>query len=535
MARTSIIGGEADHRSFMGGEVPTWRIGVIAVALVAFMLLAMLGGAVGAGIGVALLAVSWVLTAATARGSIAQRVMTRGRLKSRRKHGTVLFEPYESGRWELLKKESGSKDRAVRAEATRQAAGVRELPDGAAWMGWLSRAAREPGIAWHAPPGRQPYLSVAFAVSGQIRGLESQAATDRAAQRWGRFQAHLGGVDALARSVQTVTRVLPPDSARHQAWVVQNVDENLPSEVVESYGDLINRVDRSTMIQRHYVVLRWPINSQFRHVAGRYGRGRAGWRALMRTEIESMESQLRSSGHENVRPLSAAQLAAVIRHMQDPSHPIDKVKGVDPESLGVASRDEYSSHVVKGKDAEWWHRTAQIRASDLAIGERGSMWLSGLLSAPGDGSLRTVSCYSWVIPATVARRRAKLDRIRDAGDQISRRKKGQMADEETRMRLEAADRRRADLEPGKPHAGSSWIAYVTVSAKSRDGLAAACRHTSEVAAREVGVERLTWMDTLQSAASGCTWPLARGMEPPPTPAGDRMVAAMAGHGSKEEL
>src|SRR5699024_11115439 len=126
-------------------------------------------------------------------------------------------------------------------------------------------------------------------------------------------------------------------SARHQAWVVQNVDENLPSEVVESYGDLINRVDRSTMIQRHYVVLRWPINSQFRHVAGRYGRGRAGWRALMRTEIESMESQLRSSGHENVRPLSAAQLAAVIRHMQDPSHPIDKVKGVDPESLGVAS------------------------------------------------------------------------------------------------------------------------------------------------------------------------------------------------------
>ena len=89
-------------------------------------------------------------------------------------------------------------------------------------MGWLQFGRGEPGIAWHAPVGEQPYLSVTFMVAGQLRGIESSAVMARAAEGWGAFLASRAVPSVLVSDVQTTTRVLPADTAMQE--YVQLVD-----------------------------------------------------------------------------------------------------------------------------------------------------------------------------------------------------------------------------------------------------------------------------------------------------------------------
>lgn len=539
MTRTSILGGETHHRTLLGGSVPTWKVAVLGVAGAIGVLLTMFNGGPGFVAGVVVVAVAYALTITTPRGSIVQRLVARYRWRDRTTRGTVRYVPFDQGQWDALAGQATAKSSKVRTDAARQAVWLRETPDGASGMGWLERRPRQPGIAWHAPVGEPSYLSVAFEVSGQIRGLESDATTDAAAAGWGRFLASLGAYDSLARMAQTITRVLPPDSARHQAWLVENLDPETPAEVARSYDELLRMADASTMIQRHYVVVRWPLGSAFRRAAERHASGRRGWRLLMQQEVSSITSRLRATGHAWVRPLSAAQTAAVMLHMQCPDRPIDQVSGVDPDQLGLASADDYSAHVVAvtdpatGEESEWWHRTARITADALATVQRSSLWLMPLLS--GGPGLRTLSFHTWVVPAAQARATARKDRTRDRADQKARSDAGRDEDDEAEVRLSSAERRARDLRPGRQNAGVEWIGYLTVSGRSRAELVQVCRRVQAIAADDLGIEQLDWLDTYQSAASGCTWPIARGLRAPAERSRDKVMSGLAGHGAKESL
>ncbi|GAA4427232.1 hypothetical protein GCM10023169_26930 [Georgenia halophila] len=542
MVRTSVLGGEAGYRSTLGGSVPPWRLSVLGGALAVLIALTAAYAEPGLVVGAAVLVLAWALTQPTKHGSILDRAVARRRRRDKLRDGTVYYQPFEAEDWEALAAQSRARSRKVRAAAVRQAAAVRETPDGADGMGWLERRPEQPGIAYHGPRGEQPYLSVAFEVSGQLRGLESEAATDGAAAKWGRFLYRFGDTDAPARMVQTVTRVLPPDLARHQAWMLEQLDPDVPIELAASYDELVHLVDQSTMIQRHFVAVRWPLTGPFYRAAERYGPGKEGWRRLMAEEVRSVRSALRAAGHEKVEPLTAARLAAVILHMQDPSRPIDRVHDADPERIGVKSRDEYAAHVVEaidpvtGEARQWWHRTMRIRAQDMATIERSSMWLTPLLSRTDDGTLRTVSINCWMVPASQARTFARLDRTRDQADAVARSSRGRIDSEEGGVRLTAVQRRARDLAPGNQNAGVEWVAHVTITARSREQLARACRSLGEVVRRDLGVEgALEWLDTYQSAASGCTWPIARGLKPPSIKTRDKATDALAGHGAKEAL
>lgn len=542
MARTSIIGGESRHRSRLGGSIPTWRLAAIGIAFAIGMFLTLILAEVGIVIGVLLIGGTWLLTATTSRGSILERLVARERWKERTERGLLRFQPFDQDEWDALAAKSRAKSKRVREDARMQAAAMRDLPDGASGMGWLQRQPRQPGIAWHDVLGEEPYLSVAFEVSGQLRGLESDRASEAAAIAWGRFLAGLSRSESVAKAVQVLTRVLPPDSARHQAWLLRTLDPNVPPAIARSYDQLVRKADDSAMIQRHFVVVRWPITTAFRRAARRFGEGQDGWRAFMRREIASMSAALRGAGHHEVDALSAARLTAVITHMQNPDHPIDRVVGIDPDRLGLPTLpDEWSAHVVNvtdpdtGEERQWWHRTGRIRAEDMATVRRDSMWLSSLLSGTGDGTLRTLSFQLWAVPAHVARSQTRLDRTRDRADQIARSKSGKIEDEEAQLRLTSSERRAADLAPGSRQAGIEWVGYLTVSARSREELGEACRRAQELAEKDMGVERLEWQDTYQAAASGCTWPIARGIQPPSLMGRDRLLGAMTGHGAKESL
>lgn len=448
-----------------------------------------------------------------ATGSRWERRVMRRRMVVSRAAGRDVYVPYSDEKWEAAQ-QLASTDRRAGARAL---AALRQMPDGADGMGWLDMRPKHPGIAWHAPEGEEAYLSVAFAVTGQIRGIESQASLERAAERFGTFQGSLGATTSLARGVQTLTRVLPPDSAVHEAWVLANLDHDAPTTVLRSYDRLLTMLRNNTMIQRHYVVITWPITDEFRTQAAARGVKQDGWRELMRIEIAAMVRRLRNARMGEVQPLTARQTAAVIRHMQNPSWPIDQAGDVDPTMFGEPGVNRWGTHVVEsvdpdGRPVTWLHRTAQVNAGDFETSARTSLWTLPLLSGMSGSVIRTVSFNRVIIPKAEAMSAARTDVVRDRGSQRARAEQGALADDNVAVSLNAAQRRRQDLMPGSMHAGVAWVGYVTVSAQTPQELDAAVRATNDTAATGLGIARLRWQDSYQSAASGTTWPIGRGVK-----------------------
>lgn len=525
MSRASVLGGESAKRGFFGGGPSRRRttalVGSTAVGLVLVLWLDM----VGVVLAVVIVATAVLAASGRAGHSPLERLVARQRLRDGRRRGTDVFEPFDSERWDELVQAGDRRSR-------KQAAAMRQMPDGADGMGWLDLRSGVPGVAWHVPFGEESYLSVAFEISGQLQGLESQASVDAAAEAFGRFQASLGSLSSLATGVQTLTRVLPPDSALHERWVLDQLDHGAPPVLLRSYDELVRHMSAGAMVQRHFVVVRWPRSAQFDAAAARYGQGRDGWRLLMRDEVESVARRLQVARLGTVRVLTARQTAAVIRHMQNPSWPVDQVSDVDATNFGQAGRNERDAHVViapgpSGALETWYHRTAMLPAEGLAVAARDSLWVMPILTGLRAPVIRTLSFNRIIVPTGKATRDARNDVVADQADRISRQRSGKLADDETDVRLSAAQRRRNDLRPGSGHAGVEWVTHLTVSARSRDELEANVRLVSEACETGLGQEWLRWMDSYQSAASGLTWPIARGIESTRQTFGDRLERRLA--------
>ena len=248
--------------------------------------------------------VVYVATVRTHRGSPLVRWQKARGWTQRRRTGTDRFAPVAT-RPEGLAVAGGS--RRQRQAAAKAWAAYRDWPDGAEGMHWLQRGRGEAGIAWHTPTGEDAYLSVAFAVEGQIRGIESDRYLSAAMTAWGDLLARYGSPSLLPNRVQSLTRVVPVDSAYHEAWVWGQLDDDhaVPA-LVASYDEVVRLVSRSGLMQRHYVVLRWPLTPTFLAAAPRRGPAQAGWRSLMSAEIRSVSSHLAAAKLGEVAPVTAA-------------------------------------------------------------------------------------------------------------------------------------------------------------------------------------------------------------------------------------
>ncbi|MEO8093665.1 MAG: hypothetical protein ABI632_01905 [Pseudolysinimonas sp.] len=536
------LGGESGHRSFFGGTHSRSRIaflvvfvggGMIGTPLIGWPALAI--AAVGVG-------VTLLVTTRTHRGTIASRARSRRRWRDRVASGADEFVPYEVAAWDQLTEAAkAAKGRRARWEARRAIAGMRGTPDGADGMGWLQFGRGEPGIAWHAPVGEQSYLSVAFTVTGQLRGIESASVMARAAESWGAFLAARAVPSSLVTDVQTMTRVLPSDTALQEFWVLGALDRTAPIEAVQSYEEVLRRTGEGAMVQRHYVVVKWPLTATFTDAARKYGEGRDGWRGLMREEIAAAYRGLTDSRTGTVDVLSARQLTAVLLHQQNPSRPIDYVADVHPSQLGVRSYDEFSAHVVEGVDpatgkpVEWWHRTAKIEAAALATAPRTQLWMLELLIGRDLPFIRSVSFHIHLVPAAEAKAAAQRDLVRDQAAAMSKSEHGQIDLDETGTQMSASRRRRVDLRAGSGHHGASWVGYVTISVRSRDELSRASRQLEETCATGLGIEYLDWQDSYQAAASGTTWPIGRGLTANDQSFSARVYRRLAGKSEKEAI
>lgn len=546
---TRYLGGEGAHRSFFGGTHSRGRIFFVLLFFIATLVLTPIFGIWGIAIGVVGGGVTILVTASTHRGSIAERRTRRARWAARVAAGTDAFEPYEVGAWDQLQRKvddaallKGRGSRQARWAAARELAAMRANPDGSDGMGWLQMARRVPGIAWHAPVGESQYLSVTFSVEGQLRGIESTAVMSRAAQSWGSFLAARAASSSLVGDVQMTTRVLPADTAENEWWASESMDPDAPAEAVASYEEVLRLTGQNAMVQRHFVTVKWPLNESFYSAAEKYGRGRDGWRGLMESEISATARGLREARMGRVTVLSARETTAAILHMQNPDRPIRWMSDiVSPSDTGVRSYDEFSAHVVSGFDpldgrpVEWWHRTAAIRADALSASARTQLWVLGLLIGEQLNFVRTIAFHLHLVPAAEAKAAARQDLVRDAADSQSRLEAGQLDNDVTGVHMSAARRRRDDLISGSQHHGASWIGYVTISVRSREELARASRQLEDACQTSLGIERLDWQDSYQAAASGTTWPIARGLRAGRATFATRVYDRLAGKSEKEAI
>ena len=77
--------------------------------------------------------------------------------------------------------------------------------------------------------------------------------------------------------------------------------------------------------------------------------------------------------------------------------------------------------------------------------------------------------------------------------------------------------------------------YITISARDRDELARSSRQLEETCAGSAGIDHHDWQDSFQSAASGTTWPIGRGLATAGRSMSSRLYAKLAGRTEKESI
>jgi hypothetical protein len=90
------------------------------------------------------------------------------------------------------------------------------------------------------------------------------------------------------------------------------------------YTGLLAQLAGSSFVQRHYVVVLWNVDEQFKAIAGRHRPGLEGWLDVVIPEGDAARRRLTDAMYRNVRALSGPQVAAVLRHLQHPDWPIDR-------------------------------------------------------------------------------------------------------------------------------------------------------------------------------------------------------------------
>ncbi|MGC4174335.1 SCO6880 family protein [Demequina sp.] len=514
--RTAFLAGTAGYRTMLGeGPQRRSRLGqivAVAVAMLGAVVAQLPGLLVGGAIGLVVM----LLTNPSLNGDLIGKAINWWRWRTRTKAGMDQYVPFTEDAERSAMNTAG-------ARARRRALGaVRQMPDGAAGMGWLQNGAGVTGIAWHQPPnGEAEYLSVAYEVEGRMRGFESRDNLNRGSEQWGAFLASLGADFSLCKQVQVLTRVLPPRAVLHERWAADHIDPALRAtrfgmDLLSSYSEVLANAEAIGTVQRHYVVVRFDVDRDFRARARRVGPDVEGWRRLMVTEIAAMTRRLELAGVGRVRPLSARQVAAMIRHCQQPSKDPDYVADIDPCNFGVASHDSRSVYVTEDPGVDGNYRytaTARIEAPNVDASAKNMFWIHEWLTNMPEPIIRSISFHVRVIPARIALPAARKDETRDTADVAARIKAGALAADDAEAKRVAATIRANELRPGTGHHGVEWIGFVTLTARSLEDLERQSRILTEKAATGLGVRRLEWCREYQSAAAGYTWPIARGLVP----------------------
>lgn len=506
VGRTARLGGEVRGRGLFGGSRSRAGNAVMIVALAVGLLFALgVGGLVGVVTAAAVVAVAYVASRqspATGRSPGWEVLLAlRWRHKVRRRE--VELVPVR-----LAAPRPMPRTRAERRETVRWAKTVRDQAPGLEGVQWLTGGPGAPAVLFHRPPGVKPYLSVCMEVDGQPPGLRAQRDYDRAAEAYGRLLARLAREDGLIQGIQSITRIVPLDSAEHERWAADHIDVQAPAGLAESYAELVHMTAGVSEMVRHFLVLRFPLSLRFGREAAAYGDGDESWVRLVTAQAEWVASLAAAADLRNPRLLTPHRMAALLRHLQNPAYPLDQTVDVTPSTWLRRQRAERRAVVV---DDGCWHRVALIPRSGVTPEPVHTRWIAPLLHGIDTPVVRTISLMVAVQPAAQARRRAREDVTVDQGLRDEALRRGAIDDGTHAVQLSSSAQRLADLQPGSGIHGAYWSGFVSVTASDRDAVMKASTTVTD-SAGECGIGHLDWLDGRHEEALPTTWPVWRGME-----------------------
>lgn len=487
--RRVVLGGETRGRGIIGGSrAPLEWVGLLLSALLALPVF--LSGPLNwarFGAGVLVLAVAfgmWTPFPGPLGGRSLAAVLT-GELRFWvRRTREPVFVP---GRRFTVPESVG----VVRAADT-------ELPDGTPMV-----------VLRHTNPGRQHFYTAAFEMLGDSAGIEADWQFGESHEGWGRFLATMARQGSLIRTVQTVTRIVPYDTADHSKWVMDRLPAEVDSRLAQSYVELLDQVSGQTEQHRSWVVFRMPVSAAFTLQARRLGQADNGEVRLVTRQLAGLMQRAAGYGLA-LRPLSEARLSAVMRSLQDPDWPIDKLGGLTFDRAWLPLDQRHRRHVVvASQNGFWFSRTAVVPTDGMEPGRFAPDFLHPLLSDVTPSVVRTISTVVDLVPVHVARSRAKNDVTLDkaASKEASR----SVSDGSEEEQLNASTQRLRDLRPGTGHQGADWAMVITIGSPSVEELSIACQQVED-AAEEAHITHLRWLDGDHPAGLVASLPLGRGLE-----------------------
>ncbi|MBN1172916.1 MAG: hypothetical protein JXA67_12140 [Micromonosporaceae bacterium] len=506
VGRTARLGGEVRGRGLFGGSRSRAGNVVMLVALAVGLVFALsVGGLVGVVTAAVVVAGAYVASrqSPTTGRSPGWEVLLALRWRAKVRRREVELLPVH-----LAQPQPVARTRAERRQLMQWAKTVRDEAPGLEGVQWLTVGQDGPAVLLHHPPGAKPYLSVCLEVAGQPPGLRAQRDYDRAAEAYGRLLARLAREDGLIGGIQSITRIVPLDSAEHERWAADHIDVDAPAGLAESYAELVHMTAGVSEMVRHFLVLRFPLTLRFAREASVYGEGDESWVRLVTMQAEWVSSLAAAADLRNPRLLTPHRLAALLRHLQHPGYPLDQTVDVTPTTWLRRQRAERRAVVV---DDEWWHRVAVIPRSGVTPEPVHTRWIAPLLHGIDTPVVRTISLMVAVQPAAQARRRAREDVTVDQGIRDEALRRGAVDDGTQAVQLSSSAQRLADLQPGSGIHGAYWSGFVSVSATDRDTVMRASTTITD-AAGECGIGHLDWLDGRHAEALPTTWPVWRGME-----------------------
>jgi hypothetical protein len=362
-------------------------------------------------------------------------------------------------------------------------------------------------------PGGRAFQTVAWEMVGARAGFDNDYMLGADQERYGKLAAAVITAEPRVVGLQQVSRVGSYDMADHVHWIAGKIPTGTNQRLIDSYINLLDIGGEQSDQTRTWLVARIRDGALVDDVADDdEDQDLDGeQRSLLSVEqIADSVSQIAALQGIQLRALSGPRLAAVIRGLQDPDHPLDQTAAMTWDSAWAPWETWHARHmVVHGSVRRWWTRTAILPADAVAPGALPADFLWPLIGSMTPTLVRTISTHIELIPAAKARGTVRDHVTADAAAE------GEAAgstvdDGAADQQLSLSQQHLVDLAAGSGHHGAAWVATVTIQAPSLRDLERATKQLRS-AAEEAAITRLDFVDGWHEGAFCTTLPLAHGM------------------------
>jgi hypothetical protein len=348
-------------------------------------------------------------------------------------------------------------------------------------------------------------MSAVVRVRGQDFALAPRDEQVRLLAGWGDVLAAFATERGAVARLSWTDFTTPTGMRDHLAWLASQ--PATASDASDSYRELLDGA--GALSAGHDVLV--TVTATRERLTGTRGGADADERllAVLGKAVDTLVRGLRTASLLADDPLTAGELAAVLRCRLDPARMRKASTGSLAERLGLVQPANAGPMAV---DVEWgrlrtdgaWHRTYWI--AEWPRLTQHPDWMEPVLAFVGTGS-RTLTVLFEPVAPSASRRRVDRDSIKLDTDATSRAERGRRVDAGHRRLQAAVAEREAELVAG--YAEVAYAGLVTVTAGDEAALLAACDECEQVA-REHGLE-LRPLDGRHDVAYAAALPLGLGL------------------------